>query len=109
MAVLATQAPSLSGLAASYSAATATTGDTFKAERGAIVHVKNGGGSPTTVTFDALATPGGMTLTDPGGSVPAAGDRFFTLSDPRYFKDSNGMCKVTCSVVTSVTVAVIKA
>lgn len=109
MADQATQDITLGGLGAAYAAASAG-GDTFTPGEGVILHVKNGGASPTTVT---IVTPnvaaGGLAIADAGGSVPAGGERFFGPFPPRDFaRPADGKAEVTWSGVTSVTFAVLR-
>lgn len=109
MANLATQDITLAGLGPTYAAASAG-GDTFTPDEGVIVHVKNGGASPITVTIvTPNATASGLAIADAGGSVPAGGERFFgDFKAVDFARASDGKADVTWSAVTSVTLAVLK-
>lgn len=110
MADLATQEITLGGLGAAYAAAGAG-GDTLTPGEDVFLHVKNGGAGAITVTIVTPNTSiGGLAITDAGGSVPAAGDRFFGPFPAQHFaRSSDGKADITYSGVTSVTLAVLKA
>lgn len=106
MAVLSYQRITLAGLNPTYAAASGG-GDNVPIHPNGFIDVKNGGGSPITVT---IVTPGNSRLgvvaePDLTVSVPAAGNRLIgpfiaDLTDP-----TDLTAKVTYSGVTSVTVA----
>lgn len=107
MALLAVQNASIAGTLITYAAA-AGGGDTFAVNDHAVLIVKNGGGSPITVT---VAVPGntkyGQAAPDVAVTVANATDKVIgpfpaDLADPADF-----VVHVTYSAVTSVTVAVI--
>jgi hypothetical protein len=76
-----------------------------------ILHVKNAGGSPDTVTVDDpnSVTPAAATAFNPDqtGSVPAGGDRFFRLDATRVRNTGTGAITITHSFTTSVTAAIL--
>ena len=103
MALLATQAITVAGLASTLSPATASTGDTFKPSADFIV-VNNGGGAPITAT---VTVPGNLVT---GDAYPdkaytiGAGAKTYIPVLREYRNPSTGLCTVVCSSVTSVTV-----
>jgi hypothetical protein len=75
---------------------------------GSMLIVKNGGGSPITVTIaDPGTTPAGNTTTAPANSVAAGATAIFPLL-PAQVNASTGSIAITYSAVTSVTVAVVR-
>lgn len=108
MATLIPAAVSIGGLNATYASAAAG-GDKVPPGDRVFVHVKNGAGSPITVTLAANPTPSGLTVTSPTVSVPASGDRFIgPLSKNDYAAASDGLVAITYSSNTSVTVAALR-
>ena len=114
MALLTVQQPLNTGAAftPTYSAASAS--DTFAMTSGHsyLLIVRNAGGSSDTVTVDDpnSANPGGAVAFDPDltGSVPATtGERWFKLNPARFKNSATGLCTITHSFTTSVTVAVV--
>ena len=108
MAALATQLIVEAGLAPALTAA-AGGGDTADVGDKNFLVVKNGGGSPVTVTLAAFpnTSPFGTTIPDPTVSVPAAGERWIgPLRGSSYADPATGRCAITYSGVTSVTVGV---
>lgn len=108
MATLTTQTIVAAGLAPTFAAA-AGGGDKVVPGDRTFLHVKNGGGSPITVTvavpgtfYAAVANPD-LTVT-----VDAAGEKLIPV--PPLFADSSdsGLAAVTYSGVTSVTVAALR-
>lgn len=108
MATLAVQNITTAGIAPTYAAATATTGDRFLAADGTFLHVKNGGVASTSVV---LTTPdtvdSDLDVEDRTISVPAAGERLIAVPDDLY-RASDGLGTVVCTPNTSVTLAVIR-
>lgn len=106
MATLSAQVIAITGLNPTYAAASGG-GDRAPVGDRAWIVVKNGGGSPITVTLDAVSlAPGGLPATDPTVSVPAAGERWIgPLIKDAYAAVSDGLCAISYSGVTSVTVA----
>lgn len=72
------------------------------------LHVKNGGGSPDTVTITAQKSVDGLDVPDRTVSVPAGEERMIGPFDRSVFNDANGLVNVTHSFITSVTQAVFK-
>jgi hypothetical protein len=106
MAALANQQLVGTGLAPAFSAA-AGGGDTCTPGDKTFLVVKNGGGSPITVTLAAFpdTAPWGAAIPDPTVSVPAAGERWIgPLVGSSYANPSTGTVGISYSGVTSVTV-----
>lgn len=112
MATLTTQNVNRAGLGPTYAAA-AGGGDAMECGSGMFLHIKNAGGSPITVTLNVPAArtyEPNVAITSPAISVPATtGERMIGPIDAGTFMDpTTGLCSVTYSGVTSVTVAAIK-
>lgn len=94
----------LPGIAPTYSAVTATTGETLVGGQGAFIHVKNGGAGSTNVT---ITTPesvdGDLAVPDRVVAVAAAAERMIPVP-ARYNDPVTGLSTVVCSVVTTVTI-----
>lgn len=106
MATLTTQTITRAGVDPSLTAA-AGGGDSFTPGDDVFLHVNNGGGSSITVTVAGQGTilPN-MDVPDVVVSVGAGTDRFIGPFPFTYFADpTDGLCDVTYSGVTSVTVA----
>ena len=107
MATVAAQPVPTGGLGATYSAASAE--DKFVPGEGVILHVKNGGGSPCTVTLVTPGTVDSLAVADRTVSVPAAGERFIAAPGDYYANRSDGgLATVQFSPTTSVTFAVLR-
>lgn len=109
MATLATQTITRAGLASAYTAA-AGGGDKLTPDGSTFLHVKNGGGSPITVT---IVTPRdvipNVATADVAVSVPNAGERMIGPFPAEHFASTtDGMADITYSGVTSVTVGAFK-
>lgn len=107
MALLSTAVSTVAGTTITYAAA-AGGGDTFaRASDYQDVRVKNGSGSPITVTMVIPGnTPEGQPWPDVAVSVPAGGEK--SIRVPASAVDSStGFCSLTYSGVTSLTVAVV--
>lgn len=105
MALLTTQSVVQAGLAASYSAAAAS--DTAVPGDNVVLHVKNGGGSPDTVTLVTPGTVSGLAIADQTVSVAAGAEKFIPLLPDLYRDPSTGLVTIQHSFTTSVTVAAI--
>jgi len=107
MALLTTQTIVTAGLQPSYSAVSAS--DTINPDENLFLHVKNGGGSPDTVTVvDAGVTPGGSAAVSPTVSVPATtGDRMIPINK-NFVNPTTGLITVTHSFTTTVTCALVR-
>lgn len=108
MALLARQDIALAGTVPTYNAA-AGGGDTFPAQgRRTFLHVKNGGVGSINVTLNSLVNCNQGSDHDNVTPVGAGADKFIGPIDPDRFADPTGVCGVTYSGVTSVTVAVLQ-
>lgn len=106
MATLTTQTISRAGVDPSLTAA-AGGGDSFTPGDDVFIHVVNGGGGSITVTVLGQGTVlPNMDVPDVAVAVGAGTDRFIGPFPFTYFADpTDGLCDVTYSGVTSVTVA----
>lgn len=108
MATIPTQAVPSTGLAATYNAASAG-GD--RVAPGSIIHVKNGNAGALTVTFDVVLTlDNDLTVSDRviTGITAVTGERFIRVPNNQIYADpADGLVKVTWSVTSSVTFAVV--
>ena len=108
MATLATQVVADTGLAPT-TASAAGGGDKCAAGQGCFLYVLNGGGSSITVT---LATPqiyqGDLALAD--RTVTVANGTFKLIAVPAFYANpaDSGLCSITYSGVTTVTVAALR-
>lgn len=107
MATLASQNISTSGLLATYSAATATTGDRFLPATGTFLHVKNANAGSVNVVITTPGTVDGLSITDRTVAVATATEKFISLPDTLY-RESDGLGTVICTPNTSVTLAVVR-
>jgi hypothetical protein len=111
MANLSTQTITRAGIGPTYAAA-AGGGDTFTPDVDTFSHVKNGSGSPITVTVVTPRTDqeSGQAIADVTVSVPATtGERMIGPFPHNSFADpTDGLADITYSGVTSLTVAVLK-
>lgn len=110
MALLTTQQIGLLGLINPSYVAAGAGGDQAPNPEGMVLHVRNGGGSPVTVTLDdqRTSTPPGAVAFDPNVAVviPAGENAFIgNLSQERFTK----LVDIAYSGVTSVTVAALVA
>lgn len=108
MAALTTQNISRTGLANTYTAVAAS--DTFVPDSQTFVHVKNGGGSSDTVAIVVSAgDPPGLTIADLSVAVANGTEKMIGPFPANYFADpTTGLCTITHTFTTSVTVAVLK-
>ncbi|TXS35718.1 hypothetical protein [Streptomyces sp. OR43] len=105
MATLATQTVALGGLAPTYAAA-AGGGDKVECGDRNFLHVKNGSGSPVTVTLTSTASVRGQTAANVVVSVPASGERMIgPLQPDLLLNQADNLCAVGYSSATTVTVA----
>jgi hypothetical protein len=91
-----------SGLQATYTAADVN-GHTFVSGANKVLHVKNGGGAPITVTITTPGAVGGLAIADRTVSVTNATDKFIGPFGSVY----GDPVAVAFSSVTSVTVALL--
>lgn len=110
MATLSTQTVTRSGIGPTYASATGG-GDAMSCGTDMMLHIKNGAGSSMTVT---LAIPSGssgypnVAYTSTAVVVPNAGERMIgPIQAPIYQDPTTGLCTITYSTSTSVTVAAI--
>jgi hypothetical protein len=91
---------------------TLTTGDTFPNTGFEMVYINNGSASPITITphINATLDPTGQAAAgvDLAISVAAGVARIIGPFPPGTFNDATGNVKVTCSAVTTVTIAVFR-
>ena len=108
MATLAVQNISLLGIVPAYSAA-AGGGDQFTPSDRTYLHVKNGGGSPITVTIvTPLEAALNIPMADIAVSVSNGTEKVIGPFGAALFQNSVGLADVTYSAVTSVTVGVFR-
>ena len=106
MALLATQQIQITGSAITLTAA-AGGGDTITPSDRTFLWVKNGSGSPITVTVVVPNSYFGQPLADVAVSVPATtGERLVGPLD-RRLANASGLVDITYSGVTSLTVAAV--
>lgn len=112
MAVLTLQEIGASGLTPTYSPA-GTTGDEMPLDEHAVLHVKNGGASPVTVTLTTVKPSNYGETTNATFTVPASSDLMIRPGaipgGVDRFRNANDRVAVSYSATTSVTVAAIKA
>ncbi|MFE7509752.1 hypothetical protein ACFU8I_00700 [Streptomyces sp. NPDC057540] len=108
MATLTTQTIALAGLAPTYAAATGG-GDKCEVGDRTFLHVKNGSGSPVTVTLTATAAVRGQAVANLTVSVPASGERMIGPLPADLFQNAtDGLCAIGYSSATTVTVAALR-
>lgn len=103
MATLTRSDAVLTGVVATYAAAAAG-GDTFANDGNTVLHVKNGGASPITVTIDSVKLSNFGTDEDVVVTVANASDKLIGPFNVARFGRAPA---VTYSAVTTVTVAAI--
>lgn len=112
MAALTTLVAKRSGNGVSLAGVSAAgSGDTFVNTGNEVVVVKNGGGSPITVTVPIVATVDGQAVTDLTATVAAGATQLIGPFPPGIYNDTKvagGNAALEYSGVTSVTVAVVK-
>lgn len=108
MAALTTQQVTQAGITLSFAAVAAS--DTFVNTGNEMIYVKNGGGSPTTVTI----TSGGVgyhgaSFSNQAVTVTNGSEKIFMPYTPDVTNSgSTGLTTITCSPTTSVTVAIVQ-
>ena len=84
-------------------------GDAFLPSDKTFVRINNGGGGAITATFATPGTVAGLAIADGGGSVTNAQSRLFGPFPAEIYADpTTGLCTLTYSGVTTVTVGVFK-
>lgn len=106
MALFSTQSLTMNGVAATYSAVSAS--DTFSNTGEEVVHIKNGGGSATTVTITSAQQCNQGFSHDLTVTINAGADKFIGPFPTNRFNNSSGLCTFACSPTTSVTAAVVR-
>lgn len=83
-------------------------GDSFNIQGNEIIVISNGNGSTCTVTFTAVADNFGVTnaVHNATLAIPTTKVGLFMVSSVFRFRDVNGLCQLTYSVSTSVTIGV---
>lgn len=107
MATLATQSITTAGITPTFAAA-AGGGDKCLPSTGTYLHVKNGGGSPVTVTLVTPATVDTLAVGDRAVVVAAGAEAKIAVPDTLYRNPTDGLADITYSGVTSVTVGVFR-
>lgn len=107
MAVLTVQDVTVSGLTPAYAAASAG-GDTFVNNGRIMLHIKNGGASPITVTIVSAKTCNFGFQHDITVTINASSEKMIGPFPPERFNNDSGMVQVNYSAVTSVTVAALE-
>ena len=111
MATLTTQVINRAGATITPVAA-AGGGDAMSCGSGMMLRVVNGGGSPITVTLNVPAArtyEPNVAITSPAVSVTNGTTKEFGPIDAQTFQDpTTGLCSITYSAVTSVTVAAVQ-
>lgn len=106
MALLPMQTIKPQGTGPTYTSAAAGGDKVSLAAPNTFLHVKNGGGSPVTVTVTTqAATYKGLTVADRTVIVAASGEQMIGPLDPSLHADINVQASIGYSGVTSVTVA----
>lgn len=106
MADLTVQKVALTGLAPTFSTASAG-GDKFINKGTEIIHIKNGGASPITLTIDSIEKCSHGFDHDLAISVPNGGERIIGPLGVNRFNGIDGKVSLTYSAVTSVTLAIL--
>lgn len=106
MADLSAQRLPLSGLQPVYSAADPA-GDTAPIGQRTVLHVKNGGAAPITVTVATPQQYGDLDIADATQTVPVDGDAFVCMSNA-YRDPTTGRASIAYDDATSVDVAVLQ-
>lgn len=107
MALLTAQNVATSGLTPAYSAVAAS--DTFANDGAVFLHVKNGGGSPDSVTVTSVKNCDQGSTHNLVVSVPAGQERIIGPFETQRFNDpTTGLVTVGHSFTTSVTAALFR-
>lgn len=107
MATRTTQVVTTAGLAPTYHAATATTGDKVLPSDDTIVHIKNASGVSTAAVFATPGTVDTLAIADRTVTVAAGTDQFVKVTDI-YRDPADGLATFVCTPSASVTFAVIR-
>jgi len=108
MATLTAQRIIRAGLDPAYAAA-AGGGDDFQPGPDVFVHIKNASGGSITATFVTPREVEGLAVADLAVAIPAGDERMVGPFDAATYADpSTGLCPITYSGVTSLTVGVFR-
>lgn len=102
---IAVQVIDRSGLSPSYAAADGVDQNAFVNNGETFLHVKNGGASPITATFQTPGLVDGLAVADLVVSVPNAEERMIGPFPTAIYNQGVGVVHVDWSSATSVTVA----
>lgn len=108
MAALTVQQIGVTGTLVTYAAATVTVGDTVAPDDRTWFEVNNGSGGSINATLDVPGSTFGQANPDVVVAVAAGAIRRIGPLVPALADPTTGLCKVTCSSVTSVTVAAVR-
>lgn len=108
MATLTTQNIDTDGLTPTYAAA-AGGGDKMLPGDHDFLHVKNGGGSPITVTLVTPSTVDTLAVDNRAVAVANGAEAMIKVTSELYRDPTDGLASITYSGVTTVTVAAIRA
>lgn len=100
-----TQTPNYAGTVPSYAAADGVNNMYYVNTGRTILHIKNGGASPITVTIHAPGTADGMTLAGQTVTIANAAEKMICLKNKALYDQADGTVYVDFSAATSVTVA----
>jgi len=107
MAELTAQQISRDGLDPTYVACDVA-GDDFVNAGDEFIHIKNGDGSPHTVTIVTPATVDGLAVADRDVVVPAGEERMIGPFPAGAYNDENAKVTFTYDAITSLTIAILK-
>jgi len=107
MSVRTAQVISRSGLEPVYTAADVA-GDEFVNTGRKFFHIKNGDGSPHTMTIETPNTVDTLAIADRDVVIPAGEERMIGPFAGGTYNDSAGSVQVTYDAVTSVTLALVR-
>ena len=108
MATLPVQTVTATGTTPDYDAASPT-GDKVRPGGRVVLHFRNAGLDPVTVTLVTPGTVQGLAIADRTVTVPAAGDVLVTVSADLYADPADsGLASFTYSATTDVTVAALR-
>lgn len=96
------------GTLITYAAATVTVGDTVAPDDRTWFEVVNGSGGSINATLDVPGTTFGTANPDFVQAIAAGATRRFGPLVPALADGTTGLCKLTCSSVTSVTIAAVR-
>ena len=87
----------VTGLEATYEAATVTEGDAFLNDGAVVIHVKNENAAELTLTIQTPAKAGGMEIAEQVCVVTGNEERFVGPFPPVYFNQSDGKVYLDCT------------